>query len=203
MNGLHALDLGIARGGVRLLSAVSFTVGAGDVLVLRGPNGVGKTSLLRCLAGLQAPLEGRIEGALDNIAYAGHPNGIKPTLSVAENLQFWARVFGRADITAALDAYALARLQDRAAGALSAGQARRLSLARLMVTGRPIWILDEPTVALDTAAVMMFAEVIRTHLAGGGSAVIATHIDLGLPEAAMLDLSNFRARPMPSEEAPL
>ena len=125
-------------------------------------------------------------------AYAGHADGLKAMLSVRENLTFWAQVFGQRDISDALTAYDLKALQDRLAGTLSAGQKRRLGLARLMVTGRPIWVLDEPTVSLDKTAVALFADAVRAHLAQGGSALIATHIDLGIT-AGVLDITGFRA----------
>ncbi|MCF6232273.1 MAG: heme ABC exporter ATP-binding protein CcmA [Rhodobacteraceae bacterium] len=191
---LKASDLSVARGGVPVLQGVNFTLAPGSALVLRGPNGIGKTTLLRTVAGLQPPFAGRIEGAEDRIAYAAHADGIKPTLSVAENLGFWAQVFGTDDIALALQAYGLTDLADRAAGTLSAGQKRRLGLARLLVTGRPVWVLDEPTVSLDVAAVAMFADVVATHLGQGGAVLIATHIDLGL-DATLLDVSDLRARP--------
>lgn len=196
---LNVTDLALSRGGVPVLEGLSFALAPGRALVLRGPNGIGKTTLLRTIAGLQPPLSGRIDGAEDTIAYAGHSDGIKPTLSVAENLTFWARVFGSGDIAAALAAFALGDLADRHAGNLSAGQKRRLGLARLLVTGRPVWVLDEPTVSLDRAAVGMFADAVRAHLGQGGSALIATHIDLGL-DADVLDIAPFRARPRPVED---
>jgi heme exporter protein A len=185
-------DVAVARGGVPVLSGVSFTLAAGQALVLRGPNGSGKTTLLRAIAGLQPVLSGTITGASDRVAYAGHADGLKSMLSVAENLQFWAAVYGEHDIGAALDAYALAPLADRLTGTLSAGQKRRAGLARLMVTGRPIWVLDEPTVSLDRDAVALFAGAVRTHLGAGGMALLATHIDLGL-EAQVLDVTGLRA----------
>jgi len=191
---MQVSDLSVARGGVPVLSGISFALAAGEALVLRGPNGAGKTTLLRCIAGLQEPLSGQIEGAEDRVAYAAHADGLKAMLTVQENLNFWAQVFGNADIIGALDGYALRPLQDRLAGTLSAGQKRRLGLARLLVTGRPIWVLDEPTVSLDADAVALFGAVLRGHLAAGGSALMATHIDLGL-EARVLDVSAYRAAP--------
>ena len=190
---LCAQNLTLARGGVPVLAGLGFEVQAGQALILRGPNGSGKTTLLRTIAGLQAPLSGEISGAAERIAYAGHADGIKAMLSVGENLTFWAQVFGGTDISTALDAYALHPLAERMAGTLSAGQKRRLGLARLLVTGCPVWVLDEPTVSLDKDAVAMFAAAVRGHLAGGGAALIATHIDLGI-EAEVLDITPFRAK---------
>ncbi len=185
-------DLDVARGGVPVLRAVTFHVVAGEALVLRGPNGSGKTTLLRTLAGLQPPLRGQISVDREDMAYAAHADGLKATLSVAENLKFWADLHRTGGIDATLDAFALTDLRDRPAGALSAGQKRRLGLARMLVTGRRVWVLDEPTVSLDRDAVDMFVRAVRAHLEGGGMAVIATHIDLGL-EARVLDISGFRA----------
>ncbi len=185
-------DLTVARGGVPVLEGVSFVLASGKALVLRGPNGAGKTTLLRTVAGLQPPMGGTVSGAEDRIAYAAHADGIKQVLTVAENLKLWADVFGQSDIAPALEAFNLKDLRDRAAGSLSAGQKRRLGLARLMVTGRPIWVLDEPTVSLDVASVALFADAVRAHLAAGGSALMATHIDLGL-EADVLDVTPHKA----------
>ncbi|MDF1727102.1 MAG: heme ABC exporter ATP-binding protein CcmA [Sulfitobacter sp.] len=188
---LKVTDLTLTRGGLPVLAGLSFGLDPGEALILRGPNGAGKTTLLRTLAGLQAPLSGQIEGAEDRIAYAAHADGLKAMLSVVENLRFWGDVFGQSNIAPALEAYRLAPLGHRLAGTLSAGQKRRLGLARLMVTGRPLWALDEPTVSLDSAAVGMFAAAVRAHLRGGGSAIMATHIDLGL-EARVLDITPYR-----------
>ncbi len=194
MSLLTAHDLAVARGGLRAVEGVSFTLTAGQALILRGPNGIGKTTLLRAIAGLQPPVAGRIEAASEAIAYAAHADGLKPALSVTENLRFWADIFGHPDIDRAVTAMNLRDLTDRLAGTLSAGQKRRLGLARLLVTGRPIWVLDEPTVSLDTASVALFADAVRAHLAQGGAALMATHIDLGIPEAGTLDLTPFRAQ---------
>ena len=190
---LNVSDLAVGRSGVPVLAGVSFGVGAGEALVLRGPNGAGKTTLLRTVAGLQEPMAGSVQGAEDRVAYAAHADGLKAALSVAENLQFWASVFGQRGIEAALAAFDLEALAERRAGQLSAGQKRRLGLARLVVTGRPLWVLDEPTVSLDVVSVGLFADAVRAHLGRGGSALIATHIDLGL-NADVFDVAPYRAR---------
>ena len=186
-------DLSIARGGVPVLQAVSFVAAAGEALVLRGPNGIGKTTLLRAVAGLQPALSGQVGPTRDMMAYSGHADGVKSQLSVRENLNFWAEIFGTRATEAALETYDLTALAGRLAGGLSAGQKRRLGLARMMVTGRAIWIMDEPTVSLDQRAVSMFAGAVQSHLSAGGIAVMATHIDLGLPQARVVDLSPFKA----------
>ncbi len=190
---LRVSDLAVGRGGVPVLAGLSFALSAGTALVLRGPNGSGKTTLLRTVAGLQEPMAGTVAGAEDRIAYAAHADGLKAALSVAENLQFWAAVFGQSDIATALAAFDLAGLVDRPAGQLSAGQKRRLGLARLMVTQRPVWVLDEPTVSLDAASVALFAQAVRAHLAAGGSALMATHIELGV-EGQVLDVTPYRTQ---------
>ena len=184
----------VARGGVPVLEGVSFALSPGKLLILRGPNGAGKTTLLRVLAGLQPALSGVVEVEAEEIAYSGHADGLKATLTVAENLRFWAQVHGLAGIEAALLAMNLSTLADRRAADLSAGQKRRLGLARLMVTGRKVWLMDEPTVSLDAASVGLFAAMLRAHLRQGGSAIVATHVDLGLEEAGVLDLGPFKAR---------
>ena len=194
---LTVTNLACARGGLPVLSGVSFALAPGQVLILQGPNGIGKTTLLRTIAGLQPPQSGQIEAPPDSIAYAAHADGIKATLTVQENLAFWAAIFGLKDTAAAMVAMQLTALQSRPAATLSAGQKRRLGLARLMVTGRPIWLLDEPTVSLDTASTALFTSMIAAHLGQGGSALIASHIDLDLENASLLDLSPYANRAAP------
>lgn len=191
---LKASNLAVSRGGVLVLEGLNFSLEKGEALVLRGPNGSGKTTLLRTLAGLQPPVDGVIEADPDSIAFATHSDGLKPTLTVHENLSFWSEIFGTNDIAPAVSAFALDTLLNRPAGALSAGQKRRLGLARLKVSGRPLWILDEPTVSLDVESVARFAETVKAHLANGGSALLATHIDLGF-DAEIFDVSPFKAKP--------
>ena len=195
---LSLSNLAVARGGVTVLRGLTLSVGPGQALILRGPNGSGKTTLLRTLAGLQPPAGGGFDLPPDSVAYAAHADGLKSTLTVAENLSFWSRIYGGPGIDQALTALNLTQLTRRRAGELSAGQKRPLGLARLLVTGRPVWLLDEPTVSLDVASVALFADVVRAHLKTGGLAVIATHVDLGLPEATVLDLDPHRAREIQS-----
>ncbi len=191
---MKVTNLACTRGGVAVLEGVDFTLKAGQILMLRGPNGIGKTTLLRTLAGLQPALEGTVLAAPDALTYGAHADGLKSTLTVTENLTFWGRVYGVADIAPALKAFNLEDLKDRAAHNLSAGQKRRLGLARLLVTGRPVWALDEPTVSLDVASVGLFANAVQAHCAAGGAALIATHIDMGL-DADVLDLTGNKAKP--------
>jgi len=187
-------DVACDRGGLPVLEGVSLALGRGEAVILRGPNGSGKTTLLRTVAGLQPPAAGRVIAAPETIAYAAHADGLKGTLTAAENLSFWAGLFGSSGIDTALAAFDLTALRDRRAQSLSAGQRRRLGLARLLVTGRKLWALDEPTVSLDSDAVALFARAVEAHLAGGGAALVATHVDLRI-DARVLNLSDFRAAP--------
>lgn len=192
---LSVNGLSCARGGIPVLKDISFDVAAGQALILRGPNGIGKTTLLRTLAGLQPALDGTVEYPEDQGAYASHADGIKAALTVTENLKFWTDVHGTALPDDIFETFDLADLKDRIGGTLSAGQKRRLGLARLGVIGRKVLFLDEPTVSLDGFSVKLFANWVQdTHLANGGVAVIATHIDLGL-SAPELDLTPFKAAP--------
>lgn len=192
MAALSVSELGCDRDGIAVLRGVTFEVAAGHALILRGPNGIGKTTLLRTLAGLQPPAQGQISDPA-HIAYAAHADGVKATLSVLENLDIWARIYGTNRASAAIEGFDLTALADRPAGQLSAGQRRRLGLARLLVTGRPIWALDEPTVSLDTAAQDLLLAALRSHLAADGVVVISTHVDLDL-DAEVLDLSGYKPK---------
>ena len=177
-----------SRGGVPVLEDVSLKLHPGEAVLVRGPNGSGKTTLLRTIAGLQPATRGGMVRDGDAIAYVPHANGVKGTLSVAENLAFWAGLHGVDGADAALDALALGALRNRRAQTLSAGQKRRLALARLLVTGRPLWLLDEPADSLDEASARLFADLARAHLATGGAALIASHSDPGLG-ARVLDVA--------------
>jgi heme exporter protein A len=191
----EARSLACRRGEAVVLRDVSFRVAGGEALILRGPNGSGKTTLLRTLAGLAPAVAGTVTAPPEAMAYGAHADGLKAQLTVAENLAFWAAAFGTgtAGVARAVEAFDLRPLRDRRAADLSAGQKRRAALARLVLTGRPVWLLDEPTVSLDAATVGRFAEAVAAHLAAGGSAVIATHIELGLRETRDLDVAAFAA----------
>ena len=190
---LHVSNLSVARGGMTLLSGVDFALNAGQILVLRGANGLGKTSLLRCIAGLQNPVEGQIT-APEAVAYSGHADGLKGQMTVLENLAFWSSVYHGPSPEVALDAYDLHALADRPAANLSAGQKRRLGLARMQVSGCALWLMDEPTVSLDADNVALFRAALDRHVQSGGAAVITTHIDLAIASAKLLDLTRFKAR---------
>jgi heme exporter protein A len=190
---LHVSNLSVARGGMTLLSGVDFSLTSGQIVVLRGANGLGKTSLLRCIAGLQNPVEGQIT-APETVAYSGHANGLKGQMTVLENLAFWSSIYHGPSPEVALDAYDLHALADRPAANLSAGQKRRLGLARMQVSGCALWVMDEPTVSLDADNVALFRAALDRHVQSGGAAVITTHIDLAIASARLLDLTRFKAR---------
>jgi heme exporter protein A len=200
---LEASDLACTRGGRQVFSDVSFTVGLGDALLITGPNGAGKSSLLRLVAGLLRPSSGTLvlDGAdpeltlAEQAHYLGHQDALKPALSVLENLDFWARFLGgraTTDLATALADVGLGGIAALPAAYLSAGQRRRLSIARLIAVKRPLWLLDEPTTALDVTAQAMLAELMRAHLQDGGLIVAAVHGPIGLENAAELRLGGSR-----------
>jgi heme exporter protein A len=199
VNVLAAEDVAVFRGERLLLRDLSFTVASGGALVLAGPNGSGKSTLLRLLAGLVRPAAGRvswdgIDALVDparhgrRVAYVGHQDAVKPGLTVTENLRFAAAVSGR-PIAGALSALGLEALADLPARMLSAGQKRRLALSRLALSDAPLWLLDEPTLGLDTGSIERFGRLLAAHRAGGGIVVAATHVPLPLPDAAGLRLN--------------
>jgi len=188
---LSASELACRRGGREVFGGVSFAVGAGETLVVTGRNGAGKSSLLRIVAGLLRPAAGSLELAgadpdrslAEQAHYLGHLDPLKASLSVAENLQFWTRFLGGGaggDPLDPLAAVGLRGLGDLPAGYLSAGQRRRLSIARLLAVARPIWLLDEPASALDSSGQALLRDLMLRHLASDGLILAATHASLGL-----------------------
>lgn len=194
---LLAEKLVVARAGRPVLDGVSFAVEAGGALVVVGPNGAGKSTLLRALAGLLKPVSGaiRIEGDADDLEprermhLLGHLDAVKNGLSVERNLRFARDLLGgTGDLAAALDRVGLGGLGELPGGVLSAGQRRRLALARLIAAPRPVWLLDEPTAALDAGGQALLAELVAAHRAKGGLMIAATHLALGVPDAVTLEL---------------
>jgi heme exporter protein A len=175
------------RGSKRIFTDLHFESHQGDLIELRGPNGAGKSSLLRLLAGLDEPAHGTIRIA-HGFNYVGHLDAIKPVLTIIENLKVWADLMGDADPDGALDAFGLRALRDDPAMILSQGQKRRLALSRLALAPRTVWLLDEPTVGLDTASLKQFDQLITKHRATGGIVVAATHVGLGQPNTTVITL---------------
>lgn len=202
---LETVQLGCNRGDRRVFSDLRVAVGPGQILTVLGENGSGKSSLLRTLCGLLTPDEGRVlwhgtdiaalgEQYRMQAAYLGHLNGVKDDLTPLENLHITMCLDGHmhtdGDLTAALEAVGIgAKTRRLAAQVLSQGQKRRVALARFWLTGRPLWILDEPFTSLDAAAVRLVTDRLSRHLDGGGSIVVATHQGLDLPRA---DLRRLR-----------
>lgn len=202
---LSAHRLTCLRGARLVFEDLGFTLDAGGALLLTGPNGSGKSSLLRLLAGLLEPFDGHLEidgapvaadreGQRARIAYIGHADPVKSTLTVRETLSFWADLAGLRDrrrLDAALGALDLSALADARGAILSSGQRRRLSLARLLVSDADIWLLDEPTVGLDTVSVRAVEALVADHRRNGGSVVLSTHIEFTLPGGQSLDLGDY------------
>jgi heme exporter protein A len=195
---LSAVDLACHRGGRDVFAGLSFAVASGEVLTVTGRNGAGKSSLLRTIVGLVRLAQGKLslEGSdpeltiAEQAHYLGHQDALKPSLTVAENLRFWAGFLGTqdADIHPALTAVGLDELADLPAAYLSAGQRRRLSIARLVAVKRPIWLLDEPTSTLDASAQDRLAGLMQAHLSEGGLILAATHGAIGLETSRELRL---------------
>lgn len=200
---LVAENISGERGGEILFSGVDFSLDSGRSLVVTGPNGTGKSTLLRIIAGLLPPADGtiRLEGSDEDASvgaachYLGHLNGLKATLTVWENLLFWQRFSGtpKLALTEALAAVGLPGIGHLPFGYLSTGQKRRTAIARLLLNHRPVWLLDEPTAGLDKASEKRFGGLMEEHLRGGGIIVAATHLPLGLKGASELRLGDGQA----------
>ncbi|WP_137157222.1 heme ABC exporter ATP-binding protein CcmA [Rhizobium sp. FKL33] len=204
---LEAREIAANRGGERLFSAVSFELASGECLILKGKNGTGKSTLIRTVAGLLPLEEGSVTLTLDDGAtapraaeachYLGHRNAMKRELTVEENLQFWKSFFGDyrngsgMEIDEAADALGLIGLLHLPFGYLSAGQQRRMAMAKLLTAWRPVWLLDEPTAALDSQSESLFARLMKSHLDQGGLIIAATHQPLGLENAQELVMTGF------------
>lgn len=198
---LFGTNLTCRRGGRDIFVGLNFSVASGEALMVSGRNGAGKSSLLRMVVGLVRIAHGTLdlEGGDRDLTigeqahYLGHQDSLKPSLSVAENLEFWAGFLGPAIASrgAALAAVGLDTLADLPAGYLSAGQRRRLSLARLLAVKRPIWLLDEPASTLDAAGQRRLRDFMRSHLAAGGLIIAATHAALGIEGAQELRLDQL------------
>lgn len=189
---LSVENLALSRGGRALFAGLGFSLGPGGLLLLRGPNGAGKSSLLLALLGVLRPEAGTIDWHAEEppkLHYVGHQAGVKTRLTLLENLRFWRNVNGETGIgaEAALEAVGLGAIGALDAGYLSAGQTRRLALARLLVTDRKVWLLDEPLAALDAEGALLAVRLIARRLETGGAVIAATHDDIaGMTETLML-----------------
>jgi len=195
------------RGERTVFSGLDFSLSSGGALVLIGPNGSGKSSLLRLMTGLLAQASGTLSWDNEAISedpeahggrlhYVGHHDAVKPVLNVAENVTFWAslrvgKVDAQASVLAALDAFGIAHLADVPGRFLSAGQKRRVNLARILAAPAPLWLLDEPTTALDKETIAGLEAIIARHRENGGMVVISTHSDINLKTFDVLDLADF------------
>jgi heme exporter protein A len=193
---LLAEGLGSMRGGRTLFQGLSFALRAGESLVVAGPNGSGKTTLLRLIAGLLPPTAGRItladseDPVGESVHFVGHLDALKGALTLGENLAFYRSLFGGGDaVGAALGRMGIGTLAMLPAEMLSAGQRRRAALARLLVSHRPIWLLDEPANALDADGQILVARLMQEHRGRGGIVIAATHVRLDLPGAREISLA--------------
>jgi len=202
MSGFTGHDLACMRGDRLVFADLDFSLAPGEALVLTGANGSGKSSLLRLMAGLSRPVAGRIAWDAADIAvnpaahsgrlhYVGHLDAVKPALTVAENVRFWANLRGGNAVEAALAGFGIAHLADMPARFLSAGQRRRLALARTLAAPAAIWLLDEPTVALDGDGVAAVHRAIAAHRDGGGCCVVTTNVALDIDQPRRLDISGY------------
>jgi len=203
MNFFSGADLTCMRGGRVVFASLDFSIGSGRALLLTGPNGSGKSSLLRLMCGLAQPLAGSVTwngDAIDNepeqhasrLHYVGHLDAVKPSLTVAENLAAWVELRGAGgDVQLGLSRFDLLGLADMPARLLSAGQRRRLALARIAAAPANLWLLDEPTVALDRASVAALETAIADHLDGGGIVVLSSNVDIGLVDPVVLRIDDF------------
>jgi len=207
MTAFDGKDLTCVRGGRIVFRGLDFSIESGGALVLIGPNGSGKSSLLRLMAGLLKPAEGVVSWDGEGIGedpeahggrlhYVGHLDAVKPVLSVAENVAFWARLRNGGaptggSVSIALDTLAIGHLAEVPGRFLSAGQKRRVNLARIIAAPAPLWLLDEPTTALDKATIRALEDGIARHRGGGGMVVVSTHTDMDLGDFRVLDLEHL------------
>jgi len=204
MNRFHGKGLICVRSEHMVFRGLNFDLSAGDALILVGPNGSGKSSLLRMMAGLLKPFDGELlwngENALDdfdqhgaNLHYVGHHDAVKPVLSAFENIKFWANLRGAGDagIADALTVLDIKHLYDTPGQFLSAGQKRRVNLARVIAAPAPLWLLDEPTTALDKDTIKRLELAIQKHRDNGGMVVLSTHAEIEMAGGEILDVSQF------------
>lgn len=192
---LKVQDVAAERGGRIAFSGATLTIAPGDIFVLRGPNGAGKSTLLLLLAGRTLPVRGTIAPNRGELRAAttlvGHADGLKSALTADENLRFWRDLYGADDarVARARTAMAIDAFREQRAATLSAGQRRRVALCRPLISGRPIWLLDEPTAGMDAASIARVLRMIEAHAGAGGAVVIATHEPLALAGARQIAMA--------------